>query len=277
MTKTVLITGCSSGIGFAAAKCFLSQGWNVAATMRKPDCENGKQLSQMSNDNILVLPVDVTKRDDIKSAVAATVDKFGGLDAVVNNAGYGLMGPLECISEEQLDRQIGTNLTGPIWVIQEALPVLRERGDGVIINVTSVGGRTVLPFFSTYHATKFGLEGLSEGLALELAPFGIRVKIVEPGGVKTNFSTSSLVIARKEDVNAYDTLLDNVFAAYRTPDEVSSPEHIADIIFETANDKSFTLRIPAGEDAKKLLAHRYKISDEENLTKLTERFNLKTS
>ena len=186
--KTILITGASSGIGLATAKHFQAAGWNVVATMRNPDSVPELQ----SLDRLIVLPLDVTDLSSIQAAVNATLEQFGSLDVLLNNAGYGLVGPMEAVTPAQLERQFATNVYGPIYTMQACLPHFRERKAGLIMNVTSVGGRLALPFNSLYHGTKFALEGLSESLALELAPHGIQVKLIEPGGVRTDFAGRSL-------------------------------------------------------------------------------------
>lgn len=273
MAKSVLITGTSSGIGFATAKFFSEKGWNVAATMRKPSSEAGQQLSQLQNTH--VFPLDVTDQAAVAKAVQSTVDKFGSVDVVVNNAGYGLSGPFEFATAEQIERQYATNVYGPVYLMQAVLPHMRKSGSGVIINVTSAGGRIALPFCSLYHGTKFALEGISESANLELAPLGIRVRIVEPGGVKTAFSGRSMVMTTSESVKDYDKMLGNAVQEFgANMSEGSEPSHIAGVIFDAATDDSDQLRYPAGEDAKVMLNNRYAMSDEEYQKSTTERFHL---
>ena len=220
---TILITGASTGIGRATARHFHEKGWNVAATMRRP--EAGAELAELENCEVLRL--DVTDRESIDAAVAATLEAFGGLDAVLNNAGYGLAGPLEAASAEQIERQYATNVIGPIHVMQACLPHMRAQRSGVIMNVTSIGGILTLPFNSLYHGTKFALEGISESLSLELAEFGIKVKLIEPGGVRTDFAGRSLDLARAEGLDAYDAALGKAMAAFMDParaEMYSAPE-----------------------------------------------------
>ncbi|MEL7224001.1 MAG: SDR family oxidoreductase, partial [Cyanobacteria bacterium J06576_12] len=183
MRKTVLITGASSGIGEASAKYFLQKGWNVSATMRSP-----QKAGHWTNHRSVVCPsLDVTEPDSIRAAIQLTREHFGRIDALVNNAGYALMGALEDITTEQLERQFQTNFVGLVSTIQAVLPLMREQRDRTIINVASIGGRLAFPLASSYHATKWAVEGLSEALRYELQGFNIRVKIIEPGGIKTNF------------------------------------------------------------------------------------------
>ena len=177
--KTILITGASTGIGRAAALLFQEAGWNVAATMRDPSHES--VLNTLPN--VLLHALDVTDLASIQAAVAATMARFGGIDVLLNNAGYGLFGPLEAVTPDQLERQYRTNVFGPVQTMQAVLPQMRAQGSGVIINVSSIGGRVTFPFNSLYHGTKFALEGISESLAIELAPT-ITVNAVAPGFVR---------------------------------------------------------------------------------------------
>src|SRR5579863_252909 len=173
MTKTVLITGCSSGIGRASAEIFIARGWNVVVTARKPESlTNWPQAKRM-----LALRLDVTDEPGIAATVKSAVDWFGGIDVLVNNAGYGLFGVLEGASADQFERQFQTNVFGATAMIRHLLPIMRQQHGGTIINISSGGGRLGAPFASAYHATKFALEGLSESLRFELKPHNIRVKL----------------------------------------------------------------------------------------------------
>lgn len=161
--KTILITGSSSGLGRATAKLFSSKGWKVIATMRNPDKET--ELDKLAG--VVLLPLDVTEPKQIK----ATVDKavtMGGVDVVFNNAGYGMAGPLEGLTDEQIVRMVDTNMMGAIRTTKAFIPYFRERRAGLFINTTSIGGLITVPFNSMYHATKWALEGWSESMAFEL-------------------------------------------------------------------------------------------------------------
>ncbi len=260
--KTILITGTSSGIGRAAAMRFQQAGWNVAATMRSPDGET--ELQKLENTAVLAL--DVTDPASIQAAVAATLERFGELDVLLNNAGYGLVGPVEAVAPMALERQFATNVYGPVHLIQACLPHFRERKQGVVINVSSIGGLLVLPFNAIYHGTKYAIEGISEAMALELAPLGIRVKIVEPGGVRTDFAGRSLEIAHKEGLHAYDTAIQHVMEVFAAPDRAgaySEAADIAEVIFTAATDGTDRLRYLAGQDAAAMFDRRSKMSDED--------------
>lgn len=275
MGKTVLITGTSSGIGRATVEYFSNKGWNVTATMRNPSSEVGQKLAQLPN--VHVTRLDVTDRASIKQAVSETLENFSALHVAVNNAGYGLAGPMEFATEEELTRQFSTNVLGPVYVMQEVLPHMKSRKEGTIVNITSVGGRIILPFNSLYHGAKFALEGISEGACLELAPLGIRMKVVEPGSVRTDFAGRSLSMTSKEGDHSYDAMIASALAVFQTrqkPENSSDPSDIAAVIFEAASDQSDRLRFLAGPDARKMVEERNSVSDEEYQKIMTERFNL---
>jgi len=253
MSKTIFITGASAGLGKATAKLFAAKGWNVIATMRKP--ENDKELSSINN--ITLLPLDVTDTAQIKETVERAI-ALSDIDVVFNNAGYGLMGPLESTSDEQLVRQINTNLLGVIRVTQAFIPYFREKQKGLFITTTSIGGLITFPFASVYHATKWALEGWSESMAFELKKIGVGIKTVSPGGIKTDF------LSRSADMSShpvYDKWMQQLFAGF-SEDDFSSAEQIAEVVYEAATDGKSKLRYVAGEDAKALYAQRLQAGDE---------------
>lgn len=248
-SPVVLITGASSGIGQAAANLFAERGWRVAATMR--NCADGAALTRHLGLKLLAL--DVTDAASVHAAVAATLEQFGQIDAVVNNAGYGLFGPFETASDEQIQRQFATNVEGVFAVTRAVLPAMREQGGGTIINVASLGGLVAIPFFSLYNATKFAIVGFTESLSYELAPLGIRAKFIAPGGVATDFAGRSLARSVADGESAYGDSLAKALAAMdarRT--NYSSPESIADIIFKAATDGTGQVMYLAGQDAEQV-------------------------
>jgi len=255
--KTIFITGSSSGLGRATTKLFSSKAWKVVATMRNPNKET--ELDKLSG--VVLLPLDVTDSKQIKE----TVDKaltMGGVDVVFNNAGYGMAGPLEGLTDEQMVRMVDTNMMGAIRTTKAFLPYFREKGGGLFINTTSIGGLITVPFNSLYHATKWALEGWSESMAFELKQFGIGLKIVEPGGMKTDFFTRSFDTGRHQ---AYDKLVEKVTSVITDPAQMetySSPAQIAEVVYEAATDGKDQLRYVAGEDAKATYAMRLQIGDE---------------
>ncbi|MEU2619984.1 SDR family NAD(P)-dependent oxidoreductase [Streptomyces sp. NPDC007157] len=188
MSKTVLITGASTGMGEALTFEYVARGWNVAATMRDPARANPAFTGL---DTVLVTRLDVTDAASIEQAVRETVERFGAVDAVVNAAGYGQVGAIEEVSPAQVRDQFETNVVGIVQVVQAVLPHMRERGSGHILNIGSMGGHVSLPTMAVYCASKSAVQNLTEGLAKELDPLGIRVTLVEPAGFDTNFGTSS--------------------------------------------------------------------------------------
>lgn len=248
--KTVLITGASSGIGLSTAKYFAEQGWKVFATSRNPAA-----APKIEHPNVSALALDVTKTETIASALKEVQSQSPTLDALVNNAGYGLAGVFEACSSAQVRKQFETNFFGLTEVTRAVLPLFRKQRSGVIVNISSVGGRTTIPLYSLYHATKFAVEGFSESLQYELEPFGIRVKLIEPGAVKTEFSGRSADfadISAFPDYREYQTRV--IDRLQKAANQGAPAEEVARDIFYAANDKSARLRFPSGSQSKFFLA-----------------------
>lgn len=186
MSKTWLITGTSTGLGRLLTERLLERGDRVVATLRQPGVLD--ELLQRHGDRLHALTLDVTDTQAIRTVMQEAFERMGRIDVVVSNAGYGLFGAGEEVSDAQIERQIATNLTGSIQLIRAALPHLREQGGGRIVQVSSEGGQIAYPNFSLYHATKWGIEGFVESVAMEVAPFGIDCLIIEPGPTGTNFA-----------------------------------------------------------------------------------------
>lgn len=256
MEKVVLITGASSGIGLETAKLFQSKNWKVAATMRSP--EKAEDLQKIAD--LETFRLDVTDVESIKAAIAGVLEKFGRIDAVVNNAGYGLLGPFEAASADQVDRQFDTNLFGLFNVSREIIPYFREQKRGTIVNISSLGGRVAFPFSSLYNATKFAVEGFTESLQYELEPFKIRVKLIEPGPIKTDFYSRSQEIARKEGLSIYDHRLEP-FLEFMDKGGQDAPDGsaVAQAIYDAVTDDSKKLRYPV--NTKGLLGLRRVLPD----------------
>ncbi len=259
--KTVLITGASTGIGKATAILFQQRGWNVVATMRFPKgCVPPPQkVSDLAAlDHLICLPLDVTMPASIHSAIAAAIGKFGAIDVVVNNAGYGLVGAFETSTPEQIQRQFDTNVFGLMAVTRAVLPHFRARKQGTIVNVSSVGGRTTFPLYSLYHATKWAVEGFSESLQFELRPFNIRVKIVEPGPIKTDFYDRSADVTSNPDIPDYDRFVAKVLPKTNQAGvDGAPPEAVAQIIFQASTDRDWKLRYPVGNIGPFLLLRKF--------------------
>lgn len=259
MGQTILITGASSGIGRATAEHFHSQGWNVVATMRSPDRE--AELNRL--DRVLVTRLDVQDVPSIHAAVAAGVERFGGIDVLLNNAGYGAYGVLEATPVEKIRRQFDVNVIGLLEATKAVLPHFRARGEGVVINISSIGGKITFPLGALYHGSKFAVEGLSEALSYELDAIGVRVKIVEPGMVNTDFGGRSLDVSNDESLVEYQELVGKVFAGFEAVgSSASDPIVIAEVIYEAATDGSKQLRYAAGDDAHMIIGARKAQDDE---------------
>jgi len=256
MQQTIFITGASTGLGNATAKLFQSKGWNVIATMRNPEKET--ELNQL--DNVTLLPLDVTNLEQIKSTVANAIS-LQSIDVVFNNAGYGLMGALESLSDEQILRQINTNLLGVIRVTQAFIPHFRKKKSGLFISTTSIGGLFGFPLHSIYHAAKFAIEGWSEGMSFELGLHNIGIKTIAPGGIATDFIGRSLDRTSHPD---YQEIEEKLFSAVDgMMNAASSAEDIAEIVYEAATDGKDQIRYVAGPDANAMYQRRLEIGNEE--------------
>jgi NAD(P)-dependent dehydrogenase (short-subunit alcohol dehydrogenase family) len=257
MKKTVFITGASSGFGKESVRLFREKGWNVVATMRSPEKE--QELTGLPG--VLVTKLDVTDKATIASAITKGLSAFGQIDVLVNNAGYGALGVLEAASDEEIRRQLEVNLFGLIAVTRAVLPGMRQHRSGVIVNVSSMGGRITFPFSTLYHATKFAVEGLTESLQYELTPFGIRTKIIEPGGYKTEFAGRSLSAFGAGDLVDYQQTWDRFTAKLAEWSFSENIREVADAIYQAATDGSDQLRYPVGQDAVQLLQLRQQTDD----------------
>ncbi|WCT12070.1 SDR family oxidoreductase [Mucilaginibacter jinjuensis] len=269
--KTILITGASSGIGKETAKLFQSKNWNVIATMRNPDTET--ELKGL--DNVLVTKIDVLDPVSINNAVNEGIAKFGSIDVLLNNAGYGAYGILESFSREQIIRQFDTNVIGLLDVTKALLPHFRNNKSGIIINVSSIGGKMAFPLGTLYHGTKFAVEGISESLSYEVEQFGGQVKIVEPGAIATEFTGRSMDFSNDESIAEYQPIVGKVLAAVETMFSQASPASVvAGVIYEAATDGKNQLRYTAGEDAKAVIAQRQQLDDANFIGGMKAQFGL---
>jgi NAD(P)-dependent dehydrogenase (short-subunit alcohol dehydrogenase family) len=255
--KTIFITGASSGLGRATAKLFAAKGWRVIATMRNPEAES--ELNKLSS--VVLMRLGITDPEEIVR-VAQLALAAGDVDVVFNNAGYGLAGPLEGLTDEQILRIVDTNMLGTIRTTKAFVPHFRAQRKGLFINTTSIGAFIAVPFNSLYHATKWALEGWSESMAFELSQFGIGIKTIAPGGMKTDFFTRSFDSAKHP---AYDAMVERAMSVVTDPKQMaaySTPEQIAEVVYEAATDGKDQLRYVAGEDAKAAHAMRLQVGDE---------------
>lgn len=259
MRKTILITGASSGIGKATAIYFQNQGWNVVATMRSPEKET--ELNQL--EHVLVEQLDVLNTDSIQKAIQNGISKFGKIDALLNNAGYGAYGPLETFPSENIVRQFNTNVLGLLDVTKAIIPHFRTNKNGTIVNISSIGGQMTFALGSLYHGTKFAVEGISESLHYEMKEIGVKVKIVQPGFIATDFGGRSFDF-QAGTVSEYQPLIQALMKQWQNPNNtISSPNLVAEVIFNAVTDGTNQLRYRAGADAEQLLTSRKQLNDEQ--------------
>jgi NAD(P)-dependent dehydrogenase (short-subunit alcohol dehydrogenase family) len=256
--RTWFITGASRGFGRAFAQAALAAGDRVAATAR--DTSSLDDLVAEHGDAILPVELDVTDRDAAFAAVRRAHDHFGRLDVVVNNAGYGVSGAIEELSEEQARRQIEVNLFGALWVTQAALPIMREQRSGWIVQVSSIGGLAAFPLTGIYHASKWALEGFSETLRQEVEAFGIKILMVEPSGFRTDWAGSSM--DRADPIDAYQDI-DQIAERRASQQEENNgsqpgnPELAAQALLDTLDRDDPPFRLLLGNIAYDVAVDRY--------------------
>jgi len=259
-TPVAIITGCSSGIGQATATFLAKQGWRVFATARRPET-----LSELTSDRITPLRLDVTDEESMSNTVEQTLAQAGRIDALVNNAGYTEAGPLEEATAKEIRRQFETNTFGPLRLAQLVLPTMRAQGSGRIVNVSTIGGRIAIPFIGLYNGSKFALEAISDALRMETRPFGVRVILIEPGGVRTNFNAVATQRGHRfatdasspyhryfEPLNSFITQTE----AYSSP-----PERVARVIHRALTTQRPRARYAATPDARIMLAVMPRLPD----------------
>ncbi|WP_414586155.1 SDR family oxidoreductase [Scytonema sp. PCC 10023] len=275
MKKTILITGTSSGLGKTTAHLFAHQGWNVVATMRRPEEE--RELVQLSN--VLVTRLDVQDHVSITTAIEAAIARFGRIDALVNNAGFGLFGLFEATPPEKVAEQFNVNVFGVMDVTRAILPHFRQNKGGLILNIGSGAGVFTLPMLSLYCASKFALEGFTEALSYELASQNIVVKMIEPGGVtSTKFEQRSGAEAvQNAAIPDYDRFVAHTNAVFAGLREVcqATEEDVAKVIYQAATDGTDRLRYVATEDIKPMVQARRETSEDEYIAFMRDRFGTK--
>ncbi|MFV0566408.1 MAG: SDR family oxidoreductase [Flavobacteriaceae bacterium] len=261
MKKTILITGTSSGIGRTTAKYFQEKGWNVIATIRN-NPEEDEALSAL--DNVLVTKLDVRDSQSMANTVTKGIETFGKIDVLLNNAGYGAFGILEATPEAAIRKQFDVNVIGTLMMTKAVLPHMRYNKNGIIINLSSMAGKATFPMGSLYHGSKFAIEGLTESLRYEFEPVGIKVKLIEPGLMATNFGTSSAAININPELTEYQNITDKVLSTFGSMNDVASdPILVTETIYKAATDGTNQLRYPIGTDAEGILAARKSMEDNE--------------
>jgi len=253
MKKTILITGSNSGIGKITAEYFAKNNWQVIATMR--NIQNTGELA--NHPNIKIYELDVTNTSSIEKAKAAVINDFGKIDVVVNNAGFGCYGAFEPTTESEIDRQIAVNIKGVMMVTKIFLSHFRKNKSGLFINISSIAGLVTFPLASMYVCSKWAVEGFTESICYELRPLGIQVKLVEPGGFKTNFQLKGISWSHDEKMPEYVEATNAIIEARKLrQNTLPDPIAVAKKIFEAANDSSERLRYLVGDDAEQMMEKR---------------------
>ena len=242
--QVILITGASGGIGAALAELLAARVLGIRLVLAARSQEKLEQVAtrcRKAGAEVLVVPTDMEQIDQVKSLAKTALDQFGHVDALVNNAGYGQMGPVELIPTEAVQRQFQVNLIGPLTLTQALIPVMRDRGGGRIINVSSLGGRLAFPFGGLYSSSKFALEGISDALRMELEAFNIKVSVIEPGPVSTDFFDAADQMVEKAVANPQTTPYRAAFERLkglkeRTSSRAWTSERVAEVIVRSLTD-----------------------------------------
>jgi len=255
MEKVAVVTGTSSGIGFETALALAREGYYTYATMRDTaKSDKIKELGKKDNLKISVLELDVDDESSVKNAIQKILDQKQRIDILVNNAGWGLWGCVEDVSVDEFKAQFDTNFFSIIRLIQEVGPTMRTQGSGKIINISSVAGRIGFPASPAYISSKFALEGLSECLRLEMAPFGVDVVIIEPGVIKTNFLNPVKLAKKSESDTAYRDITSRVVSGVKMMAEMGTPpKEVADAVVKSIKDDKPLPRYIVGNDASMFL------------------------
>jgi NAD(P)-dependent dehydrogenase (short-subunit alcohol dehydrogenase family) len=258
MKKTVLITGTSSGIGKATVFEFAKMGWNVLATQRNPVIDNDFDKFP----NVKTYPLDVTNLESVRQTMSFAKNEFGKIDVVINNAGYAVDGAFEAMSDDIIEKQFDTNVFGLMRVTREAIKHMRPNGGGMIIQISSMGGKITFPLYSIYHATKFAVEGFTESLHYELAQFNIKLKLIEPGLIVTDFYGRNRQFVNPTDTNQYDGFIQKFnLAAEKAMKGAEGPDVVARVIYKAATDNNSQMRYVVGNPGPILLKLRKLLSD----------------
>ena len=274
--KVAIVTGSSTGIGYETSLALARDGFLTYATMRNVNkAENIKSIATKESLPLHVKQLDVTDDISVKNAVQAISSETGGrVDALINNAGYGLNGAFEDLSMDEIKAQYETNFFGLIRVTQALLPTMRRQKSGTIVNISSGAGRFGFPGGSAYVSTKFAIEGLSESMSYELEPFGIKVVIVEPGVIRTNFGNGLVVAKKSQDPNSpYSMMMKKIANAFeQMTKNASSPDLVANVVLKAVKDENPNLRYLAGNDVEQWLGAKKNMSEEEFYKMMNQNF-----
>ena len=271
--EVAVVTGSSSGIGHETALTLARNGYTTYATMRNTSkAAEIQSIASKENLPIIVKQLDVTKDESVRNAIQQIASEAGRIDVVVNNAGYGLTGAFEDLSIEEIKAQYETNFFGVIRVTQAVLPIMRKQRSGKIINISSGAGRLGYPGGSAYVSTKFALEGLSESMSYELEPFGIRVVLVEPGVIRTNFSSGMVLAKKAQDPNSpYSQMMQRMGTTLQQLEQNGSDvDLVASIVLKAATSANPELRYLAGKDVENWVEAKRKLSDSEFINSMKQ-------
>ena len=273
--KTWLITGAARGLGLSIAKSALSAGYNVVATARDTDSLKSKLGNK--NQHLLILPLDVTNGTQIAATIAAACDHFGGIDVLINNAGYGLLGAFEQTQKTQIEHQFSTNVFGVFEMCRAVLPLMRKKRSGHIFNISSIAGVNAMAGASVYSASKFAVSGFSEALAQEVAGFGIKVTAVQPGAFQTDFLDPSSAHFADQGIEDYNAFSEKIVAASNANNhqQKGDPDKLALALLTLSNDADVPPRFLAGSDAINMANSRLatlgaELQNWENLSRSTD-------
>jgi NAD(P)-dependent dehydrogenase (short-subunit alcohol dehydrogenase family) len=264
--KVAIVTGSSTGIGYETSLILARNGFLTYATMRNLNkSEDMKLTVAKENLPIQIKQLDVTEDLSVKNAIQEISSETGRIDVIVNNAGYGLNGAFEDLAMDEVKAQYETNVYGLMRTTQAVLPIMRKQKSGTIVNISSGAGRFGFPGGSAYVSTKFAVEGLSESMSYELEPFGIKVVIVEPGVIRTNFMDGLVIAKKSQDPNSpYSQIMQKIATGFEEMmKNASSPDLVAKVVLNAIRDKNPSLRYLAGNDVEAWLGGNRKIADEE--------------
>ena len=264
--KVAVVTGSSTGIGYETSLILARNGFLTYATMRNLNkSESIESIATKENLPIHIKQLDVTDDTSVKKAVEAISSETGRIDILVNNAGYGLNGAFEDLAMDEIKAQYETNLFGLIRTTQAVLPIMRRQKSGTIINISSGAGRFGFPGSSAYVSTKFAVEGLSESMSYELEPFGIKVVLVEPGVIKTNFVDGMVIAKKSQDPKSpYSQIIQKMATGFEEMmKNGSSPDLVAKVVLNAVTNENPNLRYLAGNDVEQWLGSKRNMSDEE--------------
>jgi NAD(P)-dependent dehydrogenase (short-subunit alcohol dehydrogenase family) len=278
--EVAVVTGSSTGMGFETSLMLARNGFHTYATMRKLEDGGSKQITDIAkNENLplQVIQLDVNNDKSVVDAINRIAKEKDRIDVVINNAGYDLMGALEETSIDEIKAQFETNFFGAIRVMQAVIPTMRKQRSGKIVNITSLGGRISFPLNSPYHATKFALEGLSESIQYELEPFGIKIIVIEPGGVGSNFLKNLKMATKTSDpLNSPYRLMQSNMSEYfkQWAQNLTHPSEVAKVILQAVTSDNPDFRYIVGKDAVMTLESRRNMSDREFQNLIKKQINL---